>query len=213
MAEDVSYWICSCGKSNLKHIKKCASCEKRKPRKWILYGSVSIIVVLDIILLSSPTPTTDETQSTLPESQKDFLSQISSAHAESRTVANSLAFNELLDLRNNQLTEVSNVEGWFGTILGVQEMQGKGGVSIDIGGTTILAGVHLTYGLDTLIDPSKRAIYNELLELRRGDRVQFSGRFVVYRGALVEMSYTGSGAIETPEFLFEFDAIQPAPLN
>lgn len=170
-------------------------------------------MVLGIVLLSSPTPTPDETQFALPEAQRDFLSQISSARAESRTVANSLAFSELLDLRNNQLTEISNVEGWFGTILGVQEMQGKGGVSIDLGGTTILAGVHLTYGLDTLVDPSENEIYNELLELRRGDRVQFSGRFVVHRGTLVEMSYTGSGAIETPEFLFEFDAIQRAPLN
>ena len=83
-------------------------------------------------------------------------------------------------------------------------MQGKGGVSIDIGGVTVLAGIHLTYGLDTLVSSSQSAVYSELLSLRRGDRVQFSGRFVIHNGSLGEMSYTGSGAILHPNSYSSF---------
>ena len=66
----------------------------------------------------------------------------------------------------------------------------------------------MIHGLNTLVDPSESIVYNELLELWRGDRVQFSGRFVAHNGTLVEMSYNRSGTIETPEFLFEFSGIQ-----
>jgi|GEM_PF-2218149 len=211
MAEDVSYWICSCGKSNLKSTKKCAACQKRRPRRWILYGSLAVISLIVIAVISTPPSPPSDDQTGLPVEQRNFLSRIASAQVSAATAPNSLAFNELLDLRDNQLTEISSVEGWSGTVLGIQRMQGKGAVSIDIGGATVLAGVHLTYGLDTLIQPSQSTVYEELLSLRRGDRVQFSGRFLIHNGSLVEMSYTGSGAISTPEFLFEFSAIAPAP--
>lgn len=177
----------------------------------MFFGSLSIVclVVFAVIFLHTPPPS--ESGSGLPESQRDFLSRIVSAQNEAAATPNSLAFNELLDLRDRQLTEISAVENWSGIVLGIQRMQGKGAISIDIGGVTVLAGVHLTYGLDTLIQPSQSAVYAQLLSLRRGDRVRFSGRFSIYNGSFVEMSYTGSGAISTPEFLFEFSAITPAP--
>jgi hypothetical protein len=89
------------------------------------------------------------------------------------------------------------------------------GVPPDIGGVTVLAGVHLSLGLDTLIPPSQSDVYTELLSLQRGDDVIFSGRFLVHSGSLVEMSYTGSGAISAPEFLFEFSELsrRPTPEN
>jgi len=211
MAEDVSYWICSCGKSNLKSVKKCASCQKRRPRRWLLYGGLVVIALVAVAILSSPPESPNETLSGQPESQRAFLSRISAAQDEAANAPNSLAFSELLDLRDSQLTDISVVENWSGTVRGIQRMQGKGGVSIDIGGVTVLAGVHLTYGLDTLVSPSQSAVYSELLSLRRGDHVQFSGRFVIHNGSLVEMSYTGSGAISTPEFLFEFSVIELIP--
>ena len=94
-------------------------------------------------------------------------------------------------------------------------MQGKGAVSIDIGGATVLAGVHLSLGLDTLIPPFQYDVYTEMLSLQRGDTVQFSGRFLIHSGRLVEMSYTGSGTILSPEFLFEFSELirRPIPEN
>lgn len=211
MAEDVSYWICSCGKSNLKSIKKCASCQKRHPRRWTLYGLLAIILLIGVVVISTPNPLPKNDEIVLPKEQEWFLSRISSVQEAASATPNSLAFNELINLRDNELTRTSSVEVWSGTVLGIQKMQGKGAVSIDIGGARVLAGVHLTYGLDTLVRPSQSAVYKELLLLRRGDNVQFSGRFSIHNGSLVEMSYTGSGTISTPEFLFEFSAIMSTP--
>lgn len=211
MAEDVSYWICSCSKSNFKSVKKCASCQKRRPRRWLLYAGLVVTALVALAILASPLEAPDGALSEQPESQRVFLALISTAHDEAENAPNSVAFSEILDLRDYQLTEISVVESWSGTVRGIQRMQGKGGVSVDIGGVTVLAGVHLTYGIDTLVSSSQSGVYSELLSLRRGDRVQFSGRFVIHNGSLVEMSYTGSNAISTPEFLFDFSAIKSIP--
>lgn len=211
MAESVSYWICSCGKSNLKSSRRCTACEKRRPRRWILYSSLAVVGVVAIAVFTPTPPTPTESQSGLSDAQTEFLSRIEAAQESAITAPNSLAFNDLLDLRDNQLAELSSVERWSGTILGIQRMQGKGAVSIDIGGVTVLAGVHLSLGLDTLIPPSQSDVYTELLSLQRGDDVIFSGRFLVHSGSLVEMSYTGSGAISAPEFLFEFSELSRRP--
>lgn len=176
-----------------------------------MYGGLVVTALVTVAILSSPPEPPNETLSEQPDSQRAFLARIATAQDEAANAPNSLAFSDLLDLRDSQLTEISVVENWSGTVRGIQRMQGKGGVSIDIGGVTVLAGVHLTYGLDTLVSPSQSAVYSELLSLRRDDRVQFSGRFVIHNGSLVEMSYTGSGAVSTPEFLFEFSAIELIP--
>lgn len=212
MAESVSYWICSCGKSNLKSFRRCAACKKRRPRQWLLYASLVVAGIVALAVFSPDPRTPTEIRSGLPAAQRAFLVQVEAAHKSAITAPNSLAFNDLLDLRDTQLAELSSVERWSGTVQGIQRMQGKGAVSIDIGGATVLAGVHLSLGLDTLISPSQNEVYTELLSLQRGDTVQFSGRFLVLRGSLVEMSYTGSGAISAPEFLFEFSEVSRLPI-
>lgn len=211
MAEDISYWICSCGKSNLKITKKCGACQKRRPRSWVLYSCLAIISLVVFGIISKIPPQLNTVKKELPVEQRDFLFLISSARDAAGASHNSLAFNEVLKLRDSQLAKFLSVERWTGTIVGIQKIQEKGAISIDIGGTTVLAGVHLSYGLDTLIHPTKNTIYDGLLSLKRGDRVQFSGRFLIYNGSLVEMSYTRSSSILTPEFLFEFSAVKHAP--
>jgi len=207
MAEDVSYWICSCGKSNLKSTKKCSACQKHRPRRWLLYVSLAVATIVGVAILSPSSPPSQNSRSGISDPQKDFLGLIETAQKNSSAVPNSLAFQELLNSRDIELIRVASVDNWSGTVLGIHRVQGKGAISIDIGGAYVLAGVHLAYGLDTLIPPEQSTIYNELLTLRRGDEVHFSGRFSNYNGSIVEMSYTGSGAISTPELLFEFSAL------
>lgn len=168
-------------------------------------------IVAVAVFSSDPSPPT-EIRSGIPDVQREFLVEIEDAREAATSAANPLAFNDLLDMRDNRLAELSSVENWSGTVQGIQRMQGKGAVSIDIGGATVLAGVHLSLGLDTLIPPSQSEVYTELLSLQRGDVVQFSGRFLVNRGSLVEMSYTGSSAISAPEFLFEFSEVSRLPI-
>jgi hypothetical protein len=108
---------------------------------------LAVVGVVAIAVFTPTPPTPTESQSGLSDAQTEFLSRIEAAQESAITAPNSLAFNDLLDLRDNQLAELSSVERWSGTILGIQRMQGKGAVSIDIGGVTVLAGVHLSLGI------------------------------------------------------------------
>lgn len=210
MAESVSYWICSCGKSNLKSSKKCTGCEKRRPRRWLIYGAVLVASVVGLAMLS-PAPNQPEKASNLPAAQQDFLSEIEAFRSQASLSPNSLALRELIQTRDTQIANIASPERWSGTVLGVQSVQGKGGISIDIGGVNLLAGVHLSYGLETLIPSSQSTVYDTLLSLQRGDKVTFSGDFEIHNGSVVEMSYTGKAAVSNPEFLFTFQSLEPAP--
>jgi hypothetical protein len=207
MAESVSYWICSCGRSNLKSVRKCTDCLKRRPRRWIAYGAIMLAVVVGIAMLSAA-PHSSETATSLPLAQQNFLSEMEAFHAQAGRSPNSLALRELVQARDTQIANISSPERWSGIVLGVQSVQGKGGISIDLGGVNLLAGVHISYGLDTLIPSSQSKIYDVLLTLQRGDKVTFSGDFRTHNGSVVEMSYTGQAAVLNPEFLFIFQSLE-----
>lgn len=207
MAESVSYWICSCGKSNLKSSKKCAGCAKRRPQRWLIYGAILAAAVVGIAMLSPTQPPSDPALN-LPSAQQDFLSEIEAFQAQVILSPNSLALQELVKSRDAQIANIASPEGWSGVVLRVQSIQGKGGISIDIGGVNLLAGVHLSYGLDTLISPSQSKIYDTLLTLQRGDKVTLSGDFKNRNGSVVEMSYTGQAAVSNPEFIFTFRSLE-----
>ncbi|WP_187431954.1 hypothetical protein ROLI_048490 (plasmid) [Roseobacter fucihabitans] len=208
MAESVSYWICPCGKSNLKSSNKCAGCAKRRPRRLLMYGAILAAVFVGIAMLSPTQPTSDTTLN-LPAAQQDFLSKMEAFQAQVGSSPNSLALQRLVQDRDLQIAKIASPESWSGTVLGVQSVQGKGGISIDVGGVNLLAGVHLSYGIDTLIPSSQTAIYDTLLSLRRGDKVTFSGEFENHNGSAVEMSYTSQAAVSNPEFLFNFRTLNP----
>lgn len=143
----------------------------------------------------------------LAAEQQAFLSIIGQSRTKISEAPNSLAASEELRQRDTSLAEFANIAGWQGVVLGVQKMQGKGGISIDLGGANVVAGVHLAYELDTLISPENAELFAEILNLKRGDLVVFSGRFAQKNGAVVELSYTGAGSVSSPEFLFEFSEI------
>lgn len=159
------------------------------------------------IAILSPTPPSSKTALNLPATQQDFLSEIEAFQAQASLAQNSLALQALIKARDAQIANTASSEGWSGVVLGIQSVQGKGGISIDIGGVNLLAGVHLSYGLDTLIPSSQTKIYDALLTLQRGDKVTFSGDFETRNGSVVEMSYTG--AVSNPTFLFIFRSLAP----
>ena len=105
------------------------------------------------------------------------------------------------------LKDFSNAKDWIGTVVGIEEMQGKGAISINIGGPRIFAGVHLLYGLNTLISKEKQEIYSLLLSSKNGDRVLISGKFVVHNNQLVDLNYTREDSLDSPKFLFDFTSI------
>lgn len=203
----MSYWICSCGKSNLNSSKRCAACQKRKPLSLWVYASIALAGLLVASLALPSSEQGKAARANIPQSQEEFLETVMAARREIAGSANSLAASEALSSRDIELSQHTDVTEWRGTVTGIQSMQGKGAIGIDIGGVELVAGQHVLLGLDTLIPPTQRDLYGQLISIERGQEVILSGNFVVHEGALVELSYTGSGSATSPRFLFGFSKI------
>lgn len=209
MAESVSYWICSCGKSNLNARRKCTACNKRRPLSWRSYGAIAVGILL---LLAAFVPKSNGERpqdANLPYTQTAFLEAISQARSDIAALPNSLAASRALAMRDVDLSQWTTVSRWRGRVLGIQQMQGKGALGIDVGGAELVAGVHLMLGLDTLVQPDDQPLFGQVSGLHAGDLVEVSGEFVTHDGGLVELSYTGSGSVTSPRFLFEYTEVSP----
>ncbi len=143
----------------------------------------------------------------LPEEQIRAIELLARARQDVDASANSLAASQILASRDTALAVGQQATNWNGTVVGVQEMQGKAAIGIDAGGFEVVAGVNLTYGFDTLIPPSQTRLYDRLLSLQSGDEVVFSGNFALWNDAVVELSYTDAASKESPRFLFQFTDI------
>lgn len=207
MAESVSYWICSCGKSNLNNTKRCAACQKRKPLSWWVYGSIALAGLLAVALALPSSEQSQPARTGIPQSQQEFLAAVAEARREIAASANPLAASETLSSRDRDLSQHTDVIEWRGAVTGIQRMQGKGAIGVDIGDVELVAGQHLLLGLDTLIPPTQRDLFSQLLAMESGQEVIISGNFVVHDGSLVELSYTGAGSATAPRFLFSFSQI------
>lgn len=211
MAESVSYWICPCGKSNLNSTKRCAACGKKRTLSWRAYALIAFVGLVGIAFILPSSEPQDGEQDNVPQFQADFLQAVESARREVAGSANSLAASEALLSRDADLSRYDDVTNWRGNVTGVHRMQGKGAIGIDIGGVELVAGQHLLLGLETLVPPSQQDLYAQLLALEAGEAVVVSGSFVTHEGALVELSYTGSGSAGSPRFLFDFEGVSPLP--
>ena len=113
MAEELTFWVCSCGKANHKKSKKCVSCGKRRP-KWKTYAILIVLAALFIGLFLPSNNNDIEFQ--IPETQKKFLSIVQEA-SDHASGSNSLILYETLQKRGIKLTNFINVQGWIGTVL------------------------------------------------------------------------------------------------
>ena len=209
MVDQKTFWICKCGNSNRKTLRKCEDCGRGR-RRYILWFSLSCLVILLFIGLISSDPenvSDNETQIRV-ESQSEFLM----IHDEARKrfySANELEKAIIAKDILRSLTKFQFVENWKGKIVGINEMDGKGALEIDIGNNIrLFAGEHVIKGVSTLIDNQNDALFNFARTVESGTLVTFSGSFPLSAGSLVEISYTDSGAIRAPEYLFAFNQIE-----
>jgi hypothetical protein len=175
----------------------------------LLFAAVALLVAITLVVIGSRPEQPSTAGAEQPAAQQAFLARIAQAQAAASDSSNALAQRDVLQSRDQDLAGMAEVASWIGVVRGVQSMQDKAAVSIEFGGVRIVAGVHLSYGLDTLIAPQNAALYNALLTLKPGDEVIFSGMFMRDNGALVEISYTDHGAVSAPEYLFSFANIEP----
>ncbi len=146
----------------------------------------------------------------LPDGQVRYEALIRDATFQLEAAANQLARTQTLEHRDSAIlreaTVGGRIEGWSGVITGIAQMADGAGLSVDIGNSRIVAGVHLGEGLDTLISKSD-PLFNELIALREGDKIVVSGSFAMKDGAAVEMSYSSLDSANSPTFLFDFESV------
>lgn len=209
MAEQKTFWICKCGNSNRKTLHKCEDCGRRRYR-LILWFSLPALVILFLLglITSNPVDVSDYENQIRVESQSEFFK----VHDEARKrffSANELEKAIIAKEILHSLTTFEFVENWNGKVIGVNEMDGKGALEIDIGNNIrLFAGEHVMKGVSTLIGNQNNALFNFVRTVESGTLVTFSGSFPVSAGSLVEISYTDDGALRAPEYLFEFNQIE-----
>lgn len=210
MAESASYWVCRCGTANLRSARRCKSCGRRHPVSWKLWAALGAGALV-LAGLFVPRVEDEPAAPILPPEQQLYAAVLSDAAAAALSSPNELAFTEILRSRDRRViseaTKGGHISNWQGAIEGIAQMSNGAGLSIRVDASELVAGVYLFKGLDTLIHPGDD-IYQELLGLREGDRVVFSGQFLIEAGHALDLRYAPGSTPGAPRYLFEFSALK-----
>lgn len=201
MADEISYWVCSCGKANLNDVKTCASCGKRKPwRQFFVYAAVGALLCAIIIPLSiSPVSKIEKSNP-----QIAFEEVVRSTARDFGRAPNAVAQHDLITKRDTDLS--SSVSAWIGTVRSVSLMTNGAALEVAIGDATFVAGVWIGAKLDTVIRPTS-SLYSVAIDLKAGDMVRISGIIQKHAGHLAEISYSDNGSAMSPRYIFDYTSI------
>jgi len=224
----------SCGKTISKSATTCPECGAKQKKKSIWKKIIIGIVVLNIIGFMgsigknepSPQNAPDKTTSikkevsglsqSLPEDQKQFIQIVTKYIKEYNGAINELQKAALRDKRKNELASVVSslvVSNWEGSIAELDtNNDGKGVLSIKIAPKIILGtwnNALSDIASSTLIEKDS-PVYQALLNFKNGTKVKFSGKFFTSEtDFLEEKSLTIDGSMESPEYLFRFESVEP----
>jgi len=155
---------------------------------------------------SAPSPPPLETQ---------FIKVLSDADQRySESKSNKIAQSKIFPERSAAICQLFGdnvtVADWIGEVAVVQSWGKKANLTVKIGdGFFFRPRLHSGYG-ESMIAPSS-PLFAKIEHLRRGDRVRFAGNFLsgAKIGCLRESSITEIGSIIEPEFLFNFEHVDP----
>jgi hypothetical protein len=209
LSETATYWICDCGKAIDKSARRCSSCGHRRKVRWVIpiliFGGIAGLAVL------AQSHSTSKTDSSIKEDgpQANFDRQVLKWAGEIGDQPNEVAVIDAAARRDKDLfaafAHVRNLTDWTGTVSGIANMTGGGGLSVDIGSAHLVAGVHYGKGIDTLIKPED-PLFRTLLTLSNGDKIKFSGAFPPNtENSLATVDYRGT---LSPDFLFRFSQLK-----
>jgi hypothetical protein len=186
MAEDLSYWICKCGVANHRSDKFCRSCKTKKSRRgfyWVFFGFVAFV----FIAINAKTNHNRKALDERPSSQIAFLAESQKFDAQIRETANPIAHHQILELKYRGLVKYLESKDWVGKVIGVNMMQGKGALIVDIGGVTLVAGDALSLNRSTLIEVESATFKDTLLQTKVGDLIKLTGHFAIEQGKLIDI--------------------------
>lgn len=151
----------------------------------------------------------------MPTDQAAFVAAVTEAQANYRGAANEMAAGGMRALRRQKVCAAlksPQVRDWIGTISTLTTSNdGKGVLGITLAKDLVMGTWNNTLSDmsdKTLIEPGS-AVFNAAVQLKKGDRVVFSGSFIpsnddCYR----EKSVSLRGSMTAPEYAFRFGAIR-----
>jgi hypothetical protein len=151
-----------------------------------------------------------------PQDQQAFVKLMDVAREEIRGTDNELKQKQAWKKRNDAMCTTvpgGDVTNWVGKVKDVSSNgEGKGVVELEIGDKVKVSTWNNAFSDmmdDTLIDMDS-PMYETLIELNDGDKVQFSGTFVSESDTCFkESSLTFHGRTQTPNFVFRFSDVAP----
>lgn len=223
----------TCGTEIAKNAKSCPKCGAKNKKGFLLkiiLGFIGFIILVVIFAPSEDEKPTNAARTTQPE--KQTVSQVASVVKPKEQLSFEKIVNEFIVLykkadnelkksairtdRKNKLknSEISHkITNWIGTLVDLStNSDGKAYITV-----RILPDIEIKtwnnalsdIADNTLIEQSSE-LYNKLMNMKKGQRVKFSGMFVLSGDDFFkETSMTESGAMESPEFLFKFSDVQP----
>jgi hypothetical protein len=128
---------------------------------------------------------------------------------------NDLQVGAALSKRDKALCQAigsGKVQDWVGKISALDSNgDGFGVLTIDVADGNAVAtwnNAFSDYADHTLIKPGK--LLDSLTEMREGQAVKFSGRFVSTNGCVNDSRLTKAGKLDDPEFVFRFSSVEKA---
>ncbi|MBH3207174.1 hypothetical protein [Serratia marcescens] len=202
----------------------------KKFLKWVLIIFVVLIVIgyisgkdkqtTSTTALSSSTttekPKKERVEDSYPDQEKRFIQIVEQAISGSKASANDMQKGGVKADRTDALCGLlknKSVKDWVGKVDTVDSnSDGKGVLTIQL--TRDISVKTWNNALsdisdNTLLTP-RTPIFNAASNLKKGDYVVFSGRFIADNESCLRESSMGlSGGLEEPEFIFKFSEIAP----
>lgn len=222
-----------CGKQVSVSARSCPHCGAKRSRyrllKWI-GGGVATVSILAALASPDKSETKNaannkptqvdvvistEVEFVAPEKQRQFTSITASFEERFNATSNELQQNVLRDERRDAVVSATgadeNASGWVGTIKRLEtNTEGKAILSVRLSPNTSIQtwnNALSDFGSDTLIEKGTK-LYNTLMGLEVGDRVEVSGRFFPSgQDGFQETSITLRGSMTDPEYLFKFSTV------
>lgn len=151
----------------------------------------------------------------MPADQAKFVAIVTDAITAYRSAGNEMAQGGTRATRRHNICAAiksPQVRDWVGTIsTHATSNDGKGVLGITLAKNLALGTWNNTFSdisEKTLIEPGS-AVFNSAVQLKRGDRVVFSGAFVPDKDdCFNEKSMSLHGSMTDPDFIFRFSAIR-----
>ena len=204
----------SCGRPNPKSQNSHRRVRSR-PRFgwWALVIAISVLVL--VIYKGFPSPTKQHRESLTPQQESQFLNIVVAAQDQANQTSNGVRLDEIRARRRHAvcaILKVPEVAGWVGRVKNIDStMSGDGIVSISLAPDVDVATWNnvLSDAEDQTIISKKSKLFAILGKLSNGEKVLFSGAFVLSSGCPKETSLTTDGSLSAPSYLFRFSSIKP----